>query len=294
MNKQLEALLQKAGEMLKDAEFKKALLLGIGDVERYSLVNRIIILSQKPNATMVKGFKSWNKVGRRIKKGEKAILIFAPLMEERKIVEKQVNENGEEIEVERTVQELKGFRRVPVFDISQTEGPDIATPQNVQDTALTKIPAYILKETLVEKSPIRVEFRRNIAKDGFFHPNPDISQCWAEINEGLSDTMQARSIVHQLAHFYHFKYEFEKTGSIPDKDVSEVIAESVSYMILGRYGIDVSNFSIPFMLLWAEGNMKKVMKNLVLIDRVYKEINALIGAETEQAEEMPEEIVAET
>jgi len=293
MNKQLESLLQKAGEMMKDAEFKKALLLGIGDIERYSLVNRVIILSQKPNATMVKGFKSWNKVGRRIKKGEKAILIFAPLMEQRRIVEKQIDGNGQEIEVERTIQELKGFRRVPVFDISQTEGPDVITPQDVQDTALTKIPAYILKETLVERSPIRIVFRRNIVKDGFFHPNPDISQCWAEVNEGLSDTMQARSVVHQLAHYYHFKYEFEKTGSIPDKDISEVIAESVSYMILGRYGIDVSNFSIPFMLLWAEGDMRKVMKNLALIDKVYKEVNSLIGAESEQIEEVPEEVAVE-
>jgi hypothetical protein len=35
------------------------------------------------------------------------------------------------------------------------------------------------------------------------------------------------------------------------------------------------------------------MRNLVLIDRVYKEINSLIGTESEQIEEVPEEVTAE-
>jgi len=39
---------------------------------RYSLHNVMLIASQKPNASYVAGFRTWNELGRFVKKGEKA------------------------------------------------------------------------------------------------------------------------------------------------------------------------------------------------------------------------------
>ena len=44
----------------------------------YSPNNVLLILSQRPDATRVAGYKTWQALGRQVKKGEKAISIFAP------------------------------------------------------------------------------------------------------------------------------------------------------------------------------------------------------------------------
>src|ERR687886_1169601 len=44
----------------------------------YSPNNVLLILSQRPDATRVAGYKTWQSLGRQVKQGERAIYIFAP------------------------------------------------------------------------------------------------------------------------------------------------------------------------------------------------------------------------
>ena len=53
-------------------------LAAIGRFHRYSLLNVMLIASQKPSAKHVAGFHTWHKLGRFVKKGEKGIL--APIV----------------------------------------------------------------------------------------------------------------------------------------------------------------------------------------------------------------------
>jgi len=53
-------------------------LKAIGRFHRYSLYNVMLIALQKPNASYVAGFRTWNDLGRFVRKGEKGILILAP------------------------------------------------------------------------------------------------------------------------------------------------------------------------------------------------------------------------
>src|SRR2546427_261480 len=46
---------------------------------RYSLRNTLLIAFQCPHATHVAGFRQWLGLGRCVRKGEKAIRIFAPV-----------------------------------------------------------------------------------------------------------------------------------------------------------------------------------------------------------------------
>jgi hypothetical protein len=55
-------------------------LAAIGRFRRYSLRNVMLIASQTPAATHVAGFHTWHKLGRFVKKGEKGILILAPIV----------------------------------------------------------------------------------------------------------------------------------------------------------------------------------------------------------------------
>jgi len=52
----------------------------IGRFHRYSFGNVMLIASQKPTAMHVAGFHTWHKLGRFVKKGEKGILILAPIV----------------------------------------------------------------------------------------------------------------------------------------------------------------------------------------------------------------------
>lgn len=58
---------------------------------RYSLHNLILAWAQNPDFTLLAGFRQWNKKGRLIKKGEKAIRILAPMKKRIK------DENNEDI-----------------------------------------------------------------------------------------------------------------------------------------------------------------------------------------------------
>ena len=80
---------------------------------RYSIGNLMLIVSQKPEATHVEGFRTWLKFGRRVRKGEKGILIRAPYAVRRK-------DAGEE-----DGQTFIGFKAAYLFDISQTEGEEL-------------------------------------------------------------------------------------------------------------------------------------------------------------------------
>ena len=46
---------------------------------KYSFRNLILIVSQKPDATRVMGYQSWKRLGRHVRKYDKAIRIWAPM-----------------------------------------------------------------------------------------------------------------------------------------------------------------------------------------------------------------------
>ena len=46
----------------------------------YSFLNVLLILKQCPNAGRVAGYKTWQSFGRQVKKGEKGIMILAPII----------------------------------------------------------------------------------------------------------------------------------------------------------------------------------------------------------------------
>ncbi len=51
---------------------------------QYSFGNCVMIYMQKPDATFVAGFGRWKELNRCVKKGEKGIAIFAPMVGKRK------------------------------------------------------------------------------------------------------------------------------------------------------------------------------------------------------------------
>src|SRR6201998_3766793 len=121
-SEQIKDITEKATEQLVAAlqqgrsEALSSYLKAIGRVHRYSLHNVLLIASQKPNASYVAGFRTWNELGRFVKKGEKGIMVLAPIV-------RRKTDNEEEHE--ETPRNIAGFRAAYVFDVSQTDGKEL-------------------------------------------------------------------------------------------------------------------------------------------------------------------------
>ena len=94
------------------SETLTAYLNAMANFHTYSFGNVLLIARQRPQATHVAGIRTWNELGRRVKRGEKGIAILAPMIGKRR--KKENTEAG--IEEETNQSTLLGFRRVFVWD----------------------------------------------------------------------------------------------------------------------------------------------------------------------------------
>ena len=107
----------------------RAYLSAMARFHHYSAGNLMLILLQCPAATHVAGYSTWKNLGRHVRRGEKGILILAPVRVKRdhvstpSIAEATADPDPGEAVV--------AFRGVHVFDVSQTDGeplPEFARP----------------------------------------------------------------------------------------------------------------------------------------------------------------------
>src|SRR5712691_6492155 len=105
------ARLAEAVEKLADSETFGAWLRARATFRTYSFGNVCLIVSQRPDASQVAGYRAWQALGRQVQKGERAIKILAPCV--RKVEDKETGEQARRV---------VAFRAVNVFDISQTAG----------------------------------------------------------------------------------------------------------------------------------------------------------------------------
>jgi hypothetical protein len=116
-----------SGEYEKFLKFSK-------NFHNYSFNNMVLIFSQMENATQVAGFKTWQKMGRKLKKGAKGIQIIYPI--KRKYTSKIEGQSSildyAEKKSEEQIIEYFTYRPTYVFDISQT----IGKPMPLEDTRL--------------------------------------------------------------------------------------------------------------------------------------------------------------
>src|SRR5918911_4696011 len=118
--------LAELGEQLKlevaavqDSDAFKRYLAAQAVFHRYSARNVFLILYQRPEATRVAGYTTWQKLGRQVRRGETGITIFAPAPFKKPTTDDTTGEVTEEI--------IPRFKTAIVFDIAQTIGEPLPT-----------------------------------------------------------------------------------------------------------------------------------------------------------------------
>lgn len=201
----------------------------------YSFGNAVLILRQFPGATRVAGFRTWKKLGRSVRKGEKAIWILAP-----------VRYNKEETACEEDTVVVRGFKAVPVFDVSQTEGPEL--------------PDVVVRLKGVDPGNAYGELR-NVARGlgfavveqclgGEINGDCSHSEFRIRIETGNDRRQQVKTLAHEIGHaILH-----APGGSRPeDRAVRELEAESVAYVVCQKLGIETGGYSFGYVAVWAGG-----------------------------------------
>jgi hypothetical protein len=101
-----------------------------------SFGNIMLIARQKPDATNVAGIRTWNSLGRFVKRGEKGILILAPM-----VGKHHKNEDAEAEDTKQPESKLFGFRPVYVFErLSRDLRPSLCAPDGIRQCHSKKAP----------------------------------------------------------------------------------------------------------------------------------------------------------
>lgn len=228
----------------------------------YSVNNNILIMMQKPDATLVQSYTGWKKMGRFVKKGEKGIRILAPApfkleKEQEKLDEAGkviLDKDGEAVK-EKVEINLTAFKPVSTFDISQTEGEPL--PSIGVDELTGSVEGYqTLFEAIKSASPVPIGFEdiKSGAK-GYFH----VEDNRIAINNGMSEIQTVKTAIHEMAHAKLHNVEAQKDNK-QSKNSKEVEAESVAYTVCQHYGIDTSDYSFAYVATWSQGKEMPELK----------------------------------
>lgn len=244
-----EKLEQGVVEVFQGDNYKKYLEI-MGRFHNYSFNNCILIAMQKPEATLVAGFKSWQtNFKRNVKKGEKAIKILAPIPH--KFKKEIETENGE-----KEIKEIKyaTFRAISVFDVSQTEGEELPTICEKLTGDVEGFKEIIKKLENVSPVPISYEAINGEANGYYSFITNSIT-----VSSDLSEQQTVKTLIHEISHSILHNQE---TGAEKDADKStkEIQAESVAYTVCSWLGLDTSDYSFGYVASWSENKEVKELQ----------------------------------
>ena len=238
----------------------------------YSFNNSMLIHMQKPEASYVAGYKTWETMERHVRKGEKGITIFAPCpYKVKKPVEVYDSKTGQvkrDIHGKPMMEEKEityaSFKAISIFDISQTEGKPL--PELAQELK-GEIPDYmVLMDSVKEIAPVPVRFEEwDKSKKGHY----DLANKEIVIKSGMSDLQTVKTAIHETAHSILHKDQ----AHIKDSATMEVEAESTTFIVCQHLGLDTSDYSFGYLAGWSSGkDLPELKSSLQTIQRTSHEV----------------------
>lgn len=234
----------------------------------YSLSNVLLILSARPEASQVAGFRKWLTLGRAVRKGERGIRVIGYSTKKNT----HVNDDGEEEETR-----SPRFPILSVFDISQT---DVVDPELAAAGELTRqiegaddygiiaaLTGYLEREGwTVTREPMPGQ------KNGYARPEGRT----VAIREDLSPAQAAKTLIHETAHILAGHVD-DLAGYVEHRGRAETEAESVAFVVAGMLGLDTSAYSIGYIAGWADADTALIRSTAAVVLRVAHRIHDIIN-----------------
>ena len=278
---EMDQMAQKLEAGVKDVfqgENYKAYLDFCAKMPRYSINNQILIMMQKPDATMCQSFTGWKEMGRFVKKGEKGIRVMAPAPYKMEREQDKLGADGKPVldkdgEPVKEVVEVKvnAFKPVSTFDISQTEGEPV--PRLGVDELTGSVEGYAtLMEAIKQASPVPISFENiESGAKGYFQ----VEENRIAIQDGMSEAQTVKTALHEASHAtLHSKEAQNKDSDKKSRSQKECEAESVAYVVCQHYGIDTAEYSFPYVAGWSSD--KEVPELKASLDTIRRAASDLI------------------
>ena len=212
----------------------------------YSFRNTLLVFSQYPGATIVKGFYDWNKLGRGVKRHPIPIYIYVPIKyKKEKVIDGQQNIDG-------TIEIIEGitYKRVTVFDIGDTYLKKGSKRIPIYDDSIDTDSTIDLYNALASISPVPIVLKDNIGnKKGYYDKKQIV------LNNSLSQDGKTAVLIHELCHCLYDDFDYKV-----DRDKSEIFVESVAFLVADYFNFDTSICSFSYITNWAKNDIKNFLK----------------------------------
>jgi antirestriction protein ArdC len=240
----------------------------------YSFHNQLLISMQCPQATRIAGFRKWLQLGYGVRKGEKALRIWAPCPPSKKRIEEWKAAGASPDQRPRT-----SFRLAAVFEASQVDplpdfpgGPVPLAPPHEPTSG----------DALAEHFEPLADFGRSLGLTVDVEAIPGAANGYHEpatgriaidvISPDFSPNAQVAVLVHELAHALIRIDRLEGDPKLGYAE-EEVIVESVAYSVCASLGLDTAGAAVPYMAGWAEGAASEPIEAYAeLIDRLARRL----------------------
>jgi antirestriction factor ArdC-like protein len=217
----------------------------------YSPGNVMLILAQRPDATRVAGYRSWQALGRQVNRVERGIAILAPITYRATV--DRYDKAGEEETI--GVRRLAGFKIEHVWDVSQTSGEPLADARPVLLEG--EAPAGLCDGLVFQIEGEGYTVREACAAGRVPTARPTPMTRTVTIREGLSPAHRAKALSHEAAHI-----RLGHVNGLPSYETCrgrfEVEAESAAFLVCAEAGLDSADYSVAYTAGWANGDPKVI------------------------------------
>jgi DNA primase len=271
--------------LARDRQWVALLELTARTGSRYSLGNLVLIGAQRPQATVVCGYRAWARAGRQVRRGEHGIRILAPIIARRPQPGTEpapaaspadagqpstTASGGTAGQPARRPGKVIGFRPVVVFDISQTDGPpppgstavDGYTPHGLRDALTAQINRLGYQVRIGDCGPAFGVTRRADRTVTILHGQPP--------------AQDALTLAHELGHLACGHLDDGDAG-YTHRGTAEVEAESVAYILLAAAGMDTAAASFDYIGTWAHGDTDLLRATADTVIRTSRPLLAALG-----------------
>ncbi|MDQ1250861.1 MAG: hypothetical protein QG597_5241 [Actinomycetota bacterium] len=281
--------------LTRDQQWITLLELTARTGSRYSLGNLLLIGAQRPQATVVCGYRTWRKAGRQVRHGERGIRILAPIIARRPRpgTEPGPRPSGDTTgdatgavadtgttgqptpasgsgagQRTRRPGQVVGFRPVVVFDIEQTDGPP-----RPGDTAIDGYTPQGLREALTTQINHR-GYQVKVGGCGPAFGRTRRTDRTVTILPGQPPAQDALTLAHELGHLACGHLD-DDTG-YTHRGTAEIEAESVAYILLAAAGMDTTAASFDYIGTWAQGDLDLLRTTADTVIRVARPLLAAL------------------
>ena len=205
---------------------------------RYSPNNVLLILNQRPDATRVAGYRAWQALGHQVLAKESALRIFAPMK-----YQKTDATDGE------VASEVRGFKLVPVFDVSQTSGPELP---DIVSKLQGGAPEGVFARLTEFAEGVGFLVERPSSLEGGANGDTNHAEGRIRIATNNSDAQQVKTLAHEIGHALLHDIESVSARDL-SRGLKELEAESVAFVVCSALGLESAEYSFGYVLGWAGG-----------------------------------------